>query len=351
MKINTNSNQKKSLKIYPKIGWITVNRACNMRCNWCYTKGLSYRGEISLDFAKKLASLLKESGVRRLILIGGEPTLWSHLLEFNEFCRELNLKTQLATNSLRFSDDRFWGEYKERPNDFVGVSLKGYNASSYKSATGVSDFTSVLSGLKRAMAFFQCGVSTVYGSLGDEDLVSIANFAKEIGANSLSVSLCTPSVTKVGIDGSFLAKPIDVISGIVDSYKEVSSIMNDNISYVMKLPLCLVPRVFWNLLASKKQISTTCQVSHKMGLIFDIDGRVIMCNSLFDYPIGKFGEDFATKKELLSFLNSPRVSDYYDKLNSYPSKKCITCKEYSICGGGCLIFWSYYKADDVIRGF
>jgi radical SAM protein with 4Fe4S-binding SPASM domain len=342
---------KNTLKINPKVGWITVNRTCNMRCGWCYAKGTNYKGEMSLDFAKKLASLLKDCGVRRLIIIGGEPTLWSHLLEFNEFCRDLNLKTQMVTNSLRFSDNHFWSEYKEKPNDLIGVSLKGYDAPTYKAVTGISDFTSIKSGLKRALNFFQCGVSTVYGSSDGNELVSTANFAKEVGANYLSIGFCNPSITKAGVSGEFLSKSTDVVSGIVNSYQEVSSIMNDKMGFSMKIPLCLLPKDFLSLLVSKKQISTLCQLRHKTGLIFDVEGEVIVCNTLFDYPIGKFGEDFTTKEELLSFLNSPVISGYYDKLNNYPSEKCVSCKEYSRCGGGCPMFWSYYKADDVIKGF
>ncbi|MBU1557822.1 hypothetical protein KKC45_02575, partial [Patescibacteria group bacterium] len=45
-----------SNKVNPKNGWITVNRTCNMRCKWCYAKETEYRGELSLEFAQKLAT-------------------------------------------------------------------------------------------------------------------------------------------------------------------------------------------------------------------------------------------------------------------------------------------------------
>ena len=77
----------------------------------------------------------------------------------------------------------------------------------------------------------------------------------------------------------------------------------------------------------------------------------MVCNSLFDFPVGKFGEDFTTKEEILGFLNTPLISDYYDRINNYPSQKCITCKVYSRCGGGCPMLWSVYKADEALKGF
>ena len=338
-------------QIKPNIAWITVNRNCNMRCKWCYAKGSEYCGEMSLEFAKKLAVLIYDCGIKKLILIGGEPTLWSHLFNFNKFCRKLGLETVLATNALRFSSDVFWEKYKEDPNDSVGISLKGYDELSCKKIARITDFDSVVSGLRRGLDFFQSGVSTVYNSSDPKELIDTANFSKEIGASYLSVGFCTPSITKEGSDGSFLTPINKVVASVVSAYKEISCIMNDKISFSMKFPLCLWPEDFIESLIAKKQISTLCQLRQKTGLIFGVSGEVIVCNTLFDYPIGGFERDFSAREEFLKFLNTPLIAGYYNKLNNYPSEKCISCKKYPVCGGGCPMLWSFYKADKVIKGF
>ncbi|MBU1557555.1 radical SAM protein, partial [Patescibacteria group bacterium] len=197
-------------------------------------------------------TLILDSGVKKITLIGGEPTLWSHLFEFNKFCRNLGIKTLIVTNALRFSDDTFWERYKENPNDSAGISLKGHSKSSYKEIAGINDFDSLVSGLKRGLDFFQCGVHTVYSSPDPEGLVDTAKFAKEIGAKHLKIGFCKPTITKKGPDGSFMLPPSQVVNNVLNVYDEVSSIMEDRISFSMNLPLCLWPEEFLELLSSKK---------------------------------------------------------------------------------------------------
>ena len=123
-------------QIKPNIAWITVNRRCNMRCGWCYAARSDYKGEMTLDFAKKIALFIHSCGIKKVIIIGGEPTMWEILTDLNRFCRELGLETVLATNAMRFSDKVFWEKYKDDPNDSIGISLKGHNISSYKETAG-----------------------------------------------------------------------------------------------------------------------------------------------------------------------------------------------------------------------
>lgn len=338
----------KSNEIKPKVGWITVNRNCNMRCQWCYAKGIKYSGEISFDFAKRLVLIMKSVGIEKIILIGGEPTLWRHLFQFNAFCRDLGIKTIMATNAFKFSDDTFWSRYKASPNDSIGISLKGYDDISYNSVAGIDNFDLILSGLKRGIDFFHTGVGVVYSSLNSDELVSTAKFAKYVGANYLNIGFCTPTISGGNCDGSLMVDPRQIASNLMGVYDVIDSIMGSKVSFSMKLPLCLFPENFIECLIRKKQISTLCQLKHKMGLIFDMQGNVIVCNTLSDYPIGKLDVDFSTSEGLLEFLNSASVISTYNRLNSYPTEKCISCEKYSMCGGGCVTLWSIYKANEII---
>lgn len=74
-----------------------------------------------------------------------------------------------------------------------------------------------------------------------------------------------------------------------------------------------------------------------------------MCNGLFDYPLGCYGQDFIDAEGVLSLLNSDRVVDYYKRFCSYPSNKCQNCKWYAYCGGGCPIQWSVFSPDDYVK--
>jgi radical SAM protein with 4Fe4S-binding SPASM domain len=338
-------------QINPKIAWITVNRNCNMRCKWCYAAGTNYQGEMSLEFAKELALFIHDYGIKKVIIIGGEPTIWESLPDLNRFCRELGLETTLATNAVRFSDKTFWERYEKNPNDSIGISLKGCDSFSYEETAGVTNFSSMVSGLKKSLELFECGVGTVYSSLNPKELIDTAEFSRGIGASFLNIGFCTPTVTKEGSDGRFMTPPDQVVRNVLEVYDEINSIMEGRISFSMKLPLCLWPESFLETLISRRQITTQCQLRQRSGLIFDVNGDVLMCNSLPDHPIGKFGEDFSTVEEFEQFLRSPTIVNYYDRINNYPSEKCITCEKYPVCGGGCPLLWSVYEANDIITGF
>ena len=54
-----------------KLMWLTLNRGCNFRCEWCYAAESEYRteNEMSLPFALDLLEIARQLGVGRLFLI------------------------------------------------------------------------------------------------------------------------------------------------------------------------------------------------------------------------------------------------------------------------------------------
>lgn len=339
--------------IIPKCAWITVNRNCNLRCKWCYAKETDYLkgGDMSLDFAKEIVTLINSLNIKRITIIGGEPTLWPFLLEFNDFCKNLNIETTLVTNAIRFSNDDFWENYKKSPNTKAGVSVKAYDLISLMEACSVNNIDQIEIGIKRVTEFFNCGVSFVYNTLLENNIIDITEFAVKNGAKFIGISPCTPMFNQDTVENNYMIEIDTFVSKIVNNYKKLCEITNGKISFTMKTPLCLWPKDFIENIIEKNQISSICQVQQKSGLIFDTDGKILMCNSLFNYPLGLYGKDFTNKDSLLSLLNSPEVVDYYDKINYYPSKKCIGCSKYAICGGGCPLIWAVYNPEDKIKGW
>ena len=87
----------------------------------------------------------------------------------------------------------------------------------------------------------------------------------------------------------------------------------------------------------------------KNGVIFDPKGRVLICNCLYDFPIGAYGKDFWDVKSFKEFWNNKNVLKAYDDLVSYPSQACIGCKHYDICGGGCPLHWFVNEPEEIIH--
>ena len=217
-----------------------------MRCGWCYGQGTGYgaKDNMTLELAQALIAIMAELQVRQVTVIGGEPTLWPHLPEFNRMCRQAGCRTTLVTNALRFGDDEFWERYLASPSNAAGISIKGHDACSILQLTGTRDFAALVTGLRRATGFHKCGVSVVHSLASRGKLPDLARFALDCGAISLSVSLCTPAITEEGINRSWVPDPMDTISDILACYPELERIMKGKLTFSLKLPLCLCPKEF-----------------------------------------------------------------------------------------------------------
>jgi radical SAM protein with 4Fe4S-binding SPASM domain len=340
--------------VTPTTVWLNVNRVCNLRCGWCYAKGTEYRAEdeMSLDLAKRLLGMAHDVGVRSATLIGGEPTLWEPLFEFNAHAHSLDVRTTLVTNATRFGIDKFWAEYNEAPCSTIGLSIKAFDEKSFKCTTNTSAFETTRRGIQRVLSRKESRASVVYTGTNPTELVGLARFAAECGATSLGISPSTPTFVNGKVD--LLNPPPHpslFIKNFVEQYDELNAIFHGQISVATKYPLCLWPREFILKLIERNQVTTTCQLQHRTGLLFSPNGTAISCNSLHDYAIGQLDTDYSDGDSLARHLAGPEVSRFYDTISSYASTKCTSCKVKSYCGGGCPLNYGAFDAEKLIPGW
>jgi radical SAM protein with 4Fe4S-binding SPASM domain len=339
--------------VVPEVAWLNVNRDCNLRCKWCYAQGAGYGvgKNMTLEFAKDMAVILKEMHIKKIILLGGEPTLWEPLIDFNRFCGELGMSTSLVTNAIQFGVDTYWEAYQQHPNTHAPwVSMKAYDQRSLERTCGAVDLDMVSLGIKRATEFFDCGVSFVYNSCFTDNLIDMTRSAVKMGARSVRICPCTPTFADDTASDHYMIETQLYIANVIRDYQELSDITGGKLCFSMKMPLCLWPKEFLDILIRRKQMTCTCQVQKRAGIMFDPGGNLLMCNLLFDYPMGTYGKDFSDCDSLVAYLNSDKVLGYYDRMNAYPSTKCIGCKKFNICSGGCPLRWAVYKPEETIQG-
>lgn len=334
----------------PKSAWITVNRACDMDCKWCYASSSSNvsGSNMELALAQKLALLVRDLGIRTIMILGGEPTLWKNLLEFNDYCRTLDLRTILVTNGRRFRSDKFQRAFEQHPTSVVAPSLKAFDAQSCASITGNNDFEGIRQGIRYICNKAKTRVNIVYSTLIQGQLIKMIETAVELGAFGVKISNCTPISENGVFKSPYTVDYEEFVKEVCDCYERATMITSGRLLFDLKMPLCVWPSDFISTLISNSQLNSGCQFFQRAGVIFDTDGTVILCNSMFDCPVGKFGEDFSDKEELLNLLNGTHVNRIYDHITSYPSKICADCKLYSRCRGGCPIMWTTHNAEDII---
>lgn len=78
---------------------IEFSRICNFRCYYCYVPDRSECGnELSREEIKDVILQSKKLGARKIIILGGEPSIYPHLLEMLRFLGKEGLEIEMFTN-------------------------------------------------------------------------------------------------------------------------------------------------------------------------------------------------------------------------------------------------------------
>lgn len=320
--------------------WLTLNRACNFRCPWCYAQNTEYEKSktMSLDLAKKLIEFAKPLGVKSIILIGGEPTYYPHIIEILEFIKEQKMSVNIVTNGYRLHDKNFAKELKNLDYGGLVFSIKAANREQHKKLTGTDTFEEILEAMANIRETkLKVSYTTVINQGTIDNLEEFADVIKEHApGKSLCYGLCRPAISNPGIINSDYVVPTEELAReIAAKWERLSKILEGRVSLEQSLPQCIWPDGFIDMLKEKKQILFGCHIMSGKGMIFDTEGKLLVCNSLTDYPIAEFGKTFDDKESFERFWESEERRKLYKKFYEYPMSKCATCDVYRECGGGC----------------
>jgi len=336
----------------PTNAWITVNRACNLKCGFCYGKdtGFDVKDSMSLETALKALDMCDEMGIKNLTLIGGEPLIWSHVLDFLRITQERGFKVAIATNGMRFADDAFWKDFLEVKTPIVGASIKGVTPEMLKKIAGSTQSGKVETAINRLVSVYEgIGVHTVYSDLMTfEDLKTLCTKTKEWGSAYISISFATSTVTK---DNSTTEDNhtlnMSRINEFVNRFDELSEIYQGHIQIEPQLPLCYFDEGFIQGLIAEGKLSNGCFVNTRSGVVFDTNLDALVCNSIYGEKLGVYNKDFSNGADLLGFLNKPAIKEVFKELSKFPSKECEGCKYNKNCRGGCVVNWLYLDPSTV----
>jgi radical SAM protein with 4Fe4S-binding SPASM domain len=78
---------------------IEFSRICNFRCSYCYVPDrVECRNELSREEIKDIILQAKSMGARKIIILGGEPSIYPHLVEMLRFLGREGLEIEMFTN-------------------------------------------------------------------------------------------------------------------------------------------------------------------------------------------------------------------------------------------------------------
>jgi len=94
---------------------------CNFRCQYCYVSdNTSFKNEMTKEEVCDVVLQAEALGVRRIIILGGEPMICPHTLEMIRFIRSRGIKPEMFTNGFQITPD----VARELFRNNVSVTLK-----------------------------------------------------------------------------------------------------------------------------------------------------------------------------------------------------------------------------------
>lgn len=334
--------------------WLTINRACNLRCGWCYGKAMDFATTATMSMETVRAALAMFDGLAMdsVILIGGEPTIHPRFLDIVRTVRAAGYRPLVVTNSVRFRDDRFLGDALRAGLCGITTSLKAGDDEQYERLTGRRVFSLVMQAIRNIEArrsgndlFHKLSITICDGVLQDFDRILDAVVAS--GAERFSLDMERPILIGGQTQSPGSTTPREMADFFVRVYPKLEAC---GMRFTMKisLPFCLFPAWFITELVTKGRLVSGCQMLRGSGIIVDHAGRVLPCNQFCDHPLGEIGVDFTTAAEYLSFREGSVAQNFYGRIASCPDQRCVECAQWKFCGAGCRMQWLHRGADELL---
>jgi radical SAM protein with 4Fe4S-binding SPASM domain len=84
---------------------IEFNRDCNFNCIYCYARnGVNGKQELTEEEIRDVINQAKKIGVKKVIILGGEPMLYPRIMEMIEFIKGLDIQIELFTNGTNITE-------------------------------------------------------------------------------------------------------------------------------------------------------------------------------------------------------------------------------------------------------
>ncbi len=337
--------------------WLALTYNCNNRCSWCYSSSNDSRPKESLqkDKISPLLDLLTDLGIKRTILIGGEPSIYPNLLELLEEHQQRKIPTGMVTNGRKFSDDNFAYQVRKEGLKEITVSIEGYDSQSHNSVTNVQEsYEEALQGIRNAGKLgMKVQVNTVITKHNSGSLEKFVDSLIDEPIEGFSFNICGPCLTN-NQNNSSLLSPYFAAQSFAKIYEYIIS-KGKTARLVTPTPLCFFEEDFRKKLREKNKISGgPCQLSHGKNFVVEPNGTVVPCTHMAGFPMLDLFQrgEIISRKTFLEKYNSPSEIpfNFRKKMSRNASKKCDepSCSE--PCSGGCPLYWYSFDPEKEIKG-
>ncbi len=329
-----------------KGAWINLNRACNLRCRWCYARHTNFSDSqtMSKENALRIVDICMNYGIESFTLIGGEPTIYPHITEVLEYIVAKGGKAAVMSNGIELENEEFCRRIASISTEriLINISLKGISDESYIRDCGSPSFSKLLKGVENCRKH-NVKISFIY-ILSADNIQQLTSFAQKfvdykLSDFQLSFAFCTDVLVDEALQRGFGRSVLDVNKSYECQYDEINRILDGKFAIHQTVPLCLCDKKKLELMKSRSQIMTSCHLMKRNGVIFDTNGGILFCNHLVGTTIGEIDKDYRDSESFKEFFESDTINEIRNQITTAPTEHCLTCPNADDCGGGCALRW------------
>lgn len=333
-KIGATSKNKKIIKtqskeklMAPLEYYFDFTNVCNLKCSHCYNRQNMNTHTMTVHQIKKIIYDMYDSGVMRLHLAGGEPTLFPEELEaYMSEAKKYGIVTSMASNGIVITDTIC--EILEK-NDVMSItiSIEAANADANDKIRGKGSLQKAIKGIKKLSEYrkihnakYMIGIKVSYDvDINENEFEDLIKLSKELEVDVLKFA--NPERCLFHESGYYSKKAIKYYKNM-DTIRRLKEKYNDEIfitqiaSPVNNCPNIGLPEMK-GCIGAQELIAINCKGEITPCLMNDTYlGNIFELNSI---------------KEL---YKSKVISDYYNKIKNY---ECGDCKFHEKCRGGCQV--------------
>jgi len=335
--------------------WFPLQYECNNKCSWCYAPSeITSSKEKRFNNRKEdeFIDLVNGLNVKKIILIGGEPSIYPNLERVIEKISKKGIKVSMVTNGRRLANYDFVQKIGDIGLTSLTISVEGSSPEIHDSITKISgSFYQTIQGIDNSIKYgFSTCTETTMCNENEKDLEKIVNLLEGRNLSHRLFNICGPCIGN--LEDSNYTIPLSKGARLFERVYE--SAERKNIRLVTPVPICNFNNNLYKEMKKNKAISHGCHILFGTNFVLDANGDVLPCVHFSNYPIFNVyeNEKIISSERFKNLWEDPKETNQQFRriLRKYPSQKCSEGNCWNPCTGGCSVFWLKYNPEEEIRG-
>lgn len=324
-KIFVSDNEKGLMS--PLEYYFDFTSACNLTCTHCYNRFKLKQKTMSVNQIKHIIEDMYHSGVMRLHLAGGEPTLYlKELRAYLETAKNYGIVTSMASNGTLITDEVC--EIFSSSNLFsITISVESANEDKNSSIRGSGCLSKSIEGITKLVEYkeknnanYLVGIKVSYDT----------NFSKQDFEDLIKLAI------SLNVNVIKFANPERCVYHEEKHYSSVATKYYENMRYVRELTEKYSEQIFITQISSPVNQCAPIGLPGMRGCIgaqelvaIAPDGKITPC-LMNGYNLG----NIADYKSIKDVYTSEKIANYNKLIQKYD---CEQCSSHSQCRGGCQV--------------